>query len=103
VQPGDPAALVQSGFGPTAAPGSLTRRQIVDRYAAATGRDVGDVRFYYTYAIWKLAVVLQQIYARFVRGNSADERFAGFAQMVALLGDTAADVIERPDPLEPRG
>lgn len=103
VQPGDPAALVQSGFGPTAMPGSLTRRQIVERYAEQTGRSVDDVRFYYAYAIWKLAVVLQQIYARFVKGNTADERFAGFAQMVALLGDTAADVIERPDPLEPRG
>ena len=62
--------------GPTALPGSLTRQELADRYAEQTGRDVSDVLFYYVFGLFKIAVIIQQIYARYVRGHTRDARFA---------------------------
>ena len=49
---------------------------MVERYAVATGFDVGDVYWYEAFACWKTAVALQQLYTRYVRGESTDERMA---------------------------
>lgn len=94
VEASDPPALQQAAFGPTALPGSLTRQQIVDRYAAQTGREISHPLFYYVYGLFKLAVIVQQIYARFVRGKTTDARFARLDQLVALLGEHASRTIE---------
>ena len=72
-------------MGPTALPGSLTRRELVDRYAAQTGRDVSDILFYYAFGLFKIAVIVQQIHARYVRGHTKDARFANLNQVVATL------------------
>ncbi len=54
--------------GPTYLPGNLTRSELIARYAATSGRDVQHVLFYYCYGLYKLAVIIQQIYARYARG-----------------------------------
>ena len=94
VEAGDPPAFHQIGMGPTSAPGSLTRREIVDRYAERTGFDVGNPVFYYAYGLYKLAGVVQQIYYRFAKGHTQDPRFAQLHQMARLLGVVAANAIE---------
>jgi aminoglycoside phosphotransferase (APT) family kinase protein len=50
------------------------RAAVVERYAARTGSDVDDVAWYESFACWKTAVVCQQLYQRYVRGESTDER-----------------------------
>jgi aminoglycoside phosphotransferase (APT) family kinase protein len=92
-QVGDPPALIGIAGGPTAAPGSLGRAGIADRYARITGRDIGDVVFYYVYGLFKLAVIAQQIYYRYHRGFTHDERFAHFGSGALLLGDVAQEAI----------
>jgi aminoglycoside phosphotransferase (APT) family kinase protein len=94
VEARDPAALRHAAFGPTALPGSLTRREVVERYAAQTGRLVEEPLFYYVFGLFKLAVIVQQIYARYVRGKTSDARFARLDQLVALLGDQANRALE---------
>lgn len=89
VQSTDPLALQHAAFGPTAIPGSLTRQELVDRYQERTGVAVPDVIFYYSFGLFKLAAIVQQIYARFVRGNTTDPRFARLDQLVLLLGEQA--------------
>jgi aminoglycoside phosphotransferase (APT) family kinase protein len=89
VEAGDPEALRLAAFGPSALPGSLTRRELVERYAEQTGRTVANPLFYYCFGLFKLAVIVQQIYARFVRGNTSDPRFAHLNQLVAILGQQA--------------
>lgn len=91
----DPPHLRQLPFGPTVAPGNLTRAQVVERYAEASGRDVGHALFYYVYGVFKIAVIIQQIYARFRRGLTDDPRFAMFGVGVQILGQTAADALDR--------
>jgi len=73
-------------------PGWLTRDEIVGRYAARTGRDVSAIRFYETFAVFKVAVVIQQIFYRFQSGQTDDPRFAGFADRVAYLARHAASL-----------
>src|SRR5262249_32177409 len=63
VEPGDPEPVQANAVGPTALPGSLTRAELVARYAEKTGRDVSGMLFYYCFGLYKIAVILQQIYA----------------------------------------
>src|SRR5262249_27963749 len=71
-------------------PGWFTREEIVDRYAARSGRDVSGIRFSEVFAVFKVAVVIQQIYFRYVRGQTDDPRFATFNERVAYLARHAA-------------
>ncbi|HEY7512224.1 MAG TPA: phosphotransferase family protein [Vicinamibacteria bacterium] len=89
VEAADPEPLRASAFGPTAAPGSLTRAGLVERYAARTGRAVPDVTFYYCFGLFKTAVVVQQIYYRWRQGLTRDERFARLIDHVRLLAGQA--------------
>jgi aminoglycoside phosphotransferase (APT) family kinase protein len=90
----DPAPLHVHVVGPTTVPGSLTRQALVDRYGQATGRDVSKMLFYYVFGLFKIAVIAQQIYARYVKGLTRDPRFAGLEQMVTALGFGALRAIE---------
>jgi aminoglycoside phosphotransferase (APT) family kinase protein len=89
VEAGDSEVLRRAAFGPSALPGSLNRRELVDRYQSQTGRTVADPVFYYSFGLFKLAVIVQQIYARYVRGNTTDPRFAHLNQLVTILGQQA--------------
>lgn len=73
-------------------PGWWTRAEIIDGYAARSGRDLSNIRFYETFALFKIAVVIQQIYCRYTRGQTSDPRFAGFGTRVASLARQAADL-----------
>jgi aminoglycoside phosphotransferase (APT) family kinase protein len=85
VEAADPEPLRATAFGPTAAPGSLTRAELVARYADRTGRSVSDITFYYCFGLFKTAVVVQQIYYRYRQGLTRDERFARLVDNVWLL------------------
>lgn len=76
-------------------PGNYTRRQVIDRYAATTGRDLSNISFYYAFGLFKNAVIAQQIYHRWKQGHSNDARFGSLLPMIRLLGKKAADCIER--------
>jgi aminoglycoside phosphotransferase (APT) family kinase protein len=71
-------------------PGWLTRDEIVSRYAARSGRDLSAIQFYETFALFKIAVVIQQIYFRYLRGQTDDPRFANFGERVDYLARHAA-------------
>jgi aminoglycoside phosphotransferase (APT) family kinase protein len=89
VEADDPASLRRAATGPTTLPGTLTRRELVERYAEQTGRDVTDVLFYYGFGLYKIAVIVQQIYSRYVRGHTRDARFARLNDLVAVLAEQA--------------
>ncbi len=94
VEAGDAPVFTMLGLGVTALPGSLRRAELAEAYGTATGRDVSDIAFYYTFGLFKLAVIAQQIYARHVQGLTADARFAKLGVVVAALADAAARVTE---------
>jgi aminoglycoside phosphotransferase (APT) family kinase protein len=85
----DPPERLAIAMQPTYFDGFPTRAEIVARYAARSGRDLAAIRFFETFAHFKLAVVLQQIYVRFVRGQTKDERFAVMGESVRRLAEIA--------------
>ena len=78
----------------TREPGAMTRREVAECYAERTGRDLGDLVFYYVFGTFKLAVIAQQIYYRYKEGLTKDERFAALIFAVAALGMRAITAIE---------
>jgi aminoglycoside phosphotransferase (APT) family kinase protein len=89
VEANDPESLRQFATGPTFLPGNLSRRMLVERYEETTGRAVSDVVFYYAFGLFKIAVIIQQIYARYVAGHTSDPRFARLNEQVRALGEQA--------------
>lgn len=79
----------------TAEPGWYTRDQFLERYAERTGRDLTHIRYHEVLGVFKLAVILQQIYYRFHGGQTQDERFREFDQRVRQLIRLAASLIEK--------
>jgi aminoglycoside phosphotransferase (APT) family kinase protein len=73
----------------TRRPGWFTRDEILGRYAERSGRDVSDFQVYEVFAVFKLAVVAQQIYARYFRGQTDDPRFAPLGDRVVDLARIA--------------
>ncbi|HFE46638.1 MAG TPA: phosphotransferase family protein [Nannocystis exedens] len=97
IEADDPAELQAFAFGPTAIPGSLSRRDLAQAYGRKTGRDLDDIVFYYCFGLFKTAVVAQQIYARYASGLTQDQRFAAFIIAVRGLAEQAARYCGRRD------
>jgi len=89
IEKDDPAFMHMMVRQPSKAEGMMTRQDILDFYAAKTGQDVSNFQFYYVYGIWRLAVIIQQIYYRFYHGQTKDKRFEGYGQMTSALGELA--------------
>lgn len=85
----DPAFMQMMVRQPSGVPGMMKRQDILDFYADRTGADVSGFQFYYIYGIWRLAVIIQQIYARFYRGQNDNPRFKDYGQMTSALGQLA--------------
>jgi aminoglycoside phosphotransferase (APT) family kinase protein len=94
VEAGDPEPLLLAAVGPTMLAGNLSRREVVEHYEEASGREVRSPLFYYCFGLFKIAVIIQQIYARFVRGNTHDLRFAKLGGVVAVLSHQAERAVE---------
>jgi aminoglycoside phosphotransferase (APT) family kinase protein len=74
----------------TARCGWHTRDELVSRYAERTGRDVTHAGYYEVLGVFKLAVIIQQIYCRFHRGQTQDERFRNFGERANALARLVA-------------
>jgi aminoglycoside phosphotransferase (APT) family kinase protein len=85
VEPGDPDDLKAVMPTVTATPGFMTRREVIDRYAERSGRDLSEMHWYVVFGYFKLAGILQQIFARWKSGQTQDPRFATFGERVRTL------------------
>jgi len=85
IEPGDPDELKAVLPTVTETPGFLTRKELIDHYAEKSGRDLSDMHWYVVFGYFKLAGILQQIYARYKNGQTTDQRFATFNERVQTL------------------
>ncbi len=83
--PQDPEELREIRPAPTTLLGTLSRAQLVERYASIIGLDPADMSFYLAFARFKVAVIIQQIYYRYAQGLTHDERFAAMPQRIEIL------------------
>lgn len=85
--------LMSMPFNPKALMETTSRGELAEIYAEMTGADISNIVYFYVFGTVKIAVIAQQIYFRYVRGYTADERFAGFAKFVEALGKIARRTI----------
>lgn len=94
VEASDPPLLQAMRFGPSDAPSSLRRADLVERWCAQTGRHADHLVFYYAFALFKLSVVAQQLYQRYVRGLTTEPRYALMLEGVKGLTRAALRAVE---------
>jgi aminoglycoside phosphotransferase (APT) family kinase protein len=94
VEPGDPPEWRDIASMPTWREGFPTRADAIRRYAARTGFDVSAVGWHQVFAAFKLAVIIQQIYIRFVRGQTQDQRFRHYYRRVQGLAKKTRLLVE---------
>ena len=88
-------ALVTSAA--TAVPGFATRAELLERYSKTSGRDLSDIEYYVAFGYWKLACIVEGVYARYAHGamGAAADGFDAFAQQVERLATAARDAVAR--------
>ncbi len=91
----DPPVMQMLQLGPTTLPGNPSRRDVAQRYAELSGRSMDDIVFYYVYGLFKIAIIVQQIYARYKKGLTKDERFAMLIHAVSGCSVIAESAIEK--------
>jgi aminoglycoside phosphotransferase (APT) family kinase protein len=93
-QPGDQQTALFDP--PTMASGFPLRDELKARYAQRSGRDLSELDFFVALGSWKLAIILEGVYARFAAGQygASDEAFQEFANVVVRLAE-GADQAER--------
>jgi aminoglycoside phosphotransferase (APT) family kinase protein len=94
IEAGDPPPLVQLGIGITTLPGTWTREQVVAAWESATGRSAGAPVWLFVFGLFKVAVIAQQIFARYTAGHTRDPRFARLDTAVAALGALASRALD---------
>ncbi|HUO49081.1 MAG TPA: phosphotransferase family protein [Acidimicrobiales bacterium] len=89
-EPGDEVSAIL-GVTPTTVPGFPSRAEMRAAYEAASGRDLSRLSYYVAFGYWKLACILQGVYARYVGGAAAGDRSSvdGFAGSVVRLAEAA--------------
>ena len=81
----DEAAFASLRRQPSHLPGMPTRDEFVQRYLELSGRKCNDFTFYEVFGLFRLAVIIQQIWARFRLGQTTNPAFAGFGAAVNTL------------------
>ena len=95
------AVLTAQGLGDI--PGFLTRDEVVARYATRSGRSITHLDFYVVFAMYKLAIIVEGIHARYLMGKTLGEGFSAMGGMVDALAEQALDVARRSDDAALRG
>jgi aminoglycoside phosphotransferase (APT) family kinase protein len=80
---------------PSRVPGFMTRAEAIAHYAARSGRDVSRMPYYYVFGLFKMAVVVQQLYFRYHQGQTPDARMAGGEAVAEGLMDRARNHLEQ--------
>jgi len=87
-------AMLAMPFNPRVLMENISRARLIEIYEEKSGKKVSNALFYYVFGTFKLAVIAQQIYFRYAKGYTKDERFATFNHFVKSLGKIAARAIE---------
>jgi aminoglycoside phosphotransferase (APT) family kinase protein len=84
-------------WAPTSAPGFPGRKDVAARYAAASGRDLSEIDYYVALGYWKIAVIMEGVYARYKSGayGETDDSWRAFEHSVPELAQAADDAARR--------
>lgn len=77
------------------APGHPAPRELIERYAAGSGRDVGGVAWYTAFAYFKLAVILEGIHYRFTAGRTVGDGFDRIGEVVPVFVENGLTTLRK--------
>lgn len=82
---------------PSGAPGFPAYEDLVERYARRTGRDLSGIDYYVAFSFWRLAVISEGVYARYLHGAMGDQTtdLDNAKRSVEFLADSALDAARR--------
>jgi len=95
VDPDGPTFPIFGERAVTLAP-AMARSEVLAAYGDATGFDLSGIRFYEGLALYRIAVIIEQIYGRYVAGQTTDARFARFEPLAPILAAAAVDTLASP-------
>ena len=70
---------------PTNIKGMMTRQNIIDYYGQKTGTDMSNFNYFYKFGLFRLAVIVQQIYKRYAQGKTTNPAFKSFGEIAKIL------------------
>jgi len=85
MQKGDPLLLRMTRLQPTHLEGMMTREEVVDYYCRKTGIEIETFDFYRIYGVFRLVVIMQQIYYRYYHRQTRNKRFGRFIYLIRYL------------------
>ncbi len=87
--PSDPEWLQAISTMPAGFP---SRAEISAWYGEKSGRSTADINFYHILGLFRVTVIIAQIYIRYQRGQTKDKRFAAFGRMIPLMVKRAGEL-----------
>ena len=91
----DPENIQQNKFNITNAEGNLNRGELVSLYSKESKLDISNIVFYYVFGLFKIAVIVQQIFYRYRLGKTSDKRFKDLNEIVKIYGLMAKRAIDK--------
>ena len=91
----DPENIQQNKFNITNAEGNLNRGELVSLYSKESKLDISNIVFYYVFGLFKIAVIVQQIFYRYKLGKTSDKRFKDLNEIVKIYGLMAKRAIDK--------
>ena len=91
----DPENIQQNKFNITNAEGNLNRGELVSLYSKESSLDISNIVFYYVFGLFKIAVIVQQIFYRYKLGKTSDKRFKDLNEIVKIYGLMAKRAIDK--------
>jgi len=91
----DPELMKKLNFNPSSIIGNPTREEFVHQYSLKSNKNINNIIFYYVYGIFKISVIVQQIYHRYKHGLTNDKRFEKLDVVIKDLALIADQAIER--------
>lgn len=95
VEEGDPQIMKELSLNPTHWPGNPNREGVAEKYSSLTGADLTHLVFYYVHGLFKIGVIVQQIYYRYKMGHTKDSRFATLNHGVRAFSQLASQAIQK--------
>ena len=91
----DPEFIAQNQLNLTTQKGNPTRGELAEMYANKSGQNIDDIVFYFVFGVFKIAIIVQQIFYRYSLGHTQDPRFQHLDKIVSLYGLVAQQAIQK--------
>ncbi|MDB4267119.1 phosphotransferase family protein [Flavobacteriaceae bacterium] len=95
IQESDPDFMKKSNMNISIEKGNLSRSELVHKYAQITNLPMDNITFYYVFGLFKITVIIQQIFYRYKNGFTTDARFKNLDQAVINYGKMGLQALQK--------